>query len=327
MSFGDPILRGAALLLLLGSCARPTEVELRLFPCGLTNMTPVTVDLDVQGYDAAGTALAPLHASFAVAMGDLGDGYATVGLRPPAQIATADFTLTWRDAMGGAQVVTHAALDVPAVGEVLELGADMCVPLGSTASSGTSTGEGTSTGTGTSTGSSSSSSSTGGGTSTSSSSSSTGEGTSTSTSTGETTETSTTGESSMVGSGCVIPDEQYYCEHGGPGQVGTLLECVRSLWTKANLKERCDDNSYCEGLGLVEPVGVGCSGEGAIGWICVCQDKVPVPCLFEEAGCDVSKLLLCIDDGQGTEIRTRGACVEFCSEADPAGPQCSSDPP
>ncbi len=312
MSFGDPILRGAALLLLLGSCARPTEVELRLFPCGLAGMTPVTIDLDVQGYDAAGTALAPLHANFAVAVGDLGDGYATVGLRPPAKIATADFTLTWHDAMGGAQVVTHAAVGVPAVGEVLELGADMCVPLGSTGSSSTSTGEG------------SSSSSTGEGTSTSSS--STGEGTSTST--GETTETSTTGEPSIKGEGCIIPDDQYYCEHGGPGQVGTLLECVMNVWTKADLKQRCDNNMYCDGLGLVEPVGVGCSGEGSVGWICVCQDKVPVPCLFEEAGCmDISKLLLCVDDGEGTMIRTKGACAEFCSTDDPAGPQCSSDPP
>ncbi len=324
MSFGDPILRGAALLLLLGSCARPTEVELRLFPCGLAGVTPVTVDLDVQGYDAAGTALAPLHASFAVAGGDLGDGYATVGLRPPAQIATADFTLTWRDPMGGAEVVTHTAVGVPAVGEVLELGAEMCVPQGSTGSTSTSTGEGTSTST--STGSSSSSSSTGEGTS--SSSSTTGEGTGTSTSTGETTETSTTGEPGKEGGDCVIPNEQYYCEGGGPGQVGTLLECVVDKWTKANLKERCEDNGYCEGLGLVEPVGVGCSGEGEVGWICLCQDKVPVPCLLEEEGCmEISKLSLCIDDGQGTKIRTKGACAEYCSTVDPAGPQCSTDPP
>jgi hypothetical protein len=51
-------------------------------------------------------------------------------------MASADFTLTWRDAKGAAQVVTHAMRAVPALGEVLELGAEMCAPLDATSSSG-----------------------------------------------------------------------------------------------------------------------------------------------------------------------------------------------
>ena len=326
VSSGDSILRGAALLLLIGGCARPTEVELRLFPCGLAGATPVSVELDVQGYDADGAALSPLNASFAVAAEVLGDGYATVGLRPPATMASADFTLTWRDAKGAAEVVTHAARAVPALGEVLELGAEMCAPLDATSSSGegTSTSTGTSGGTSTSSGegtSTSTSTSTGEGTSTS-----TGESTSTSTSTGETTESSTTGEPSMVGDGCNMAVDQYFCEHGGPGQLGTLLECVGATWTEAKLEQRCNLNDFCPpNLGLVEPKAVGCSGEGAIGWACVCQDKQPQACDGDEAACvGIQRIDLCIDDGEGTLVRTRGLCTVLCLDVDIAGPQCSA---
>jgi len=329
VSFGDPIRRGAVLLVLLGACARPTEVELRLFPCGLAGAPPVQVELEIQGYDAAGAALEPLSASFAVTASALGDGYATVGLRPPAGISRADFTLTWRDAMGGAQVVTHADLAVPKVGEVLELGADMCAPLGSSSSSGTEAGtsssSGTSTGTSTSTGE-GTSTSTGEGTSTS-----TGEGTSTGTSTdtGETTEANTTGEPSMLGDGCNMAVDQFFCEHGGPGKLGKLLECAGNTWKAADLKQRCNLDDYCPpSLLQVQPVAVGCSGEGAIGWACVCQDQPPQPCLGDESGCLGNQAItLCIDDGQGAEIRTKGMCAVFCVDVDPAGPQCAEDPP
>jgi hypothetical protein len=323
VSSGDTILRGAALLLLLASCSRPTEVELRLFPCGLAGALPVAVDLDVQGYDAEGAMLTPLHASFAVAAGVLGDGYATVGLRRPPGIATADFTLTWHDATGDAQVVMHPALVVPKVGEVLELGAEMCAPVETTSSGGSSTGEGTSTGssTGSSTGMGTES---GTGSSTSSgASSSTGEGTSTGTSTGDTSGGSSTGEPSMAGDACSTGPDQYFCEHGGSGELGKLLECVNDIWTEADIKALCVLDVYCPAsTGLVDPVAVGCSGMGAIGWACVCQDKVPLPCVGDEMGCSADEtILLCIDDGMGMQIRTRGSCVSCVDSID--GPQCS----
>jgi hypothetical protein len=87
--------------LLLTACAKPTEVELRLKPCG----EPVKVDLDIQGYDGEGAAMTPLSASFEISdEGVFGDGYATVGLKKPEGMVTADFTLTWHgsdDARGG----------------------------------------------------------------------------------------------------------------------------------------------------------------------------------------------------------------------------------
>jgi len=323
VSFGDSILRGAALLL-LGSCARPTQVELRLFPCGLAEALPVSVDLDVQGYDAAGTALAPLHASFPLAAGVLGDGYATVGLNRPPGIATADFTLTWHDGAGGAQVVMHPALEVPSVGEVLELGAEMCAPIDSSSSGGTSTGEGTSTSTSTGMTGSGTGSSTSSG---ESSSSSTGDGTSTGTSTGETTESSTTGEPSMVGAACNMVNDQFFCENGGPGQLGTLLECDNNIWTAADLVKRCNLDVYCPlETGLVEPVAVGCSGLGAFDWACVCQDKVPLECIGDEANCvGNDRITLCIDDGEGKMIRTKGVCAVLCIDDDIAGPLCTGN--
>jgi hypothetical protein len=319
VSSGDFILRGAALLVWLGSCARPTEVELRLFPCGLAGMLPVAVDLDVQGYDAAGVALTPLRASFAVAASVLDDGYATVGLRRPPGISTADFTLTWRDATGGAQLVMHPALVVPKLGEVLELGAEMCAPVGSTSSGSSSSGDATSTSTSSSSGTSTSTSS---GTSSGTSSSS-GTSTSGSTSTGATTESSTTGELSIVGSSCDMVNEQFYCENGGAGQLGTLLECENLVWVEADLVKRCDLDAYCPAsLGLIGPVAVGCSGLGLSGWSCVCQDSVPVPCLGDEAKCTGNvNLTLCIDDGQGMAIRTKGVCIS-CLDEDIEGPWC-----
>lgn len=324
VSFGDSILRGAALVLLLGSCAQPTEVELRLFPCGFAGALPVSVDLEMQGYDAGGTALAPLTASFAVAAGVLDDGYATVGLRRPPGVSTADFTLTWRDAGGSAQVVMHAGLAVPKVGEVLELGAEMCVPPDSSSSSGTSTGEGTSaSSTSTSTSSTSSTSTSTGVVTDSSTGTSTGESTSTSTSTGE--GTSTTGEPSILGDDCNMVDEQFYCEGGGPGQLGTLLECVGLVWTKADLQKRCDLAAYCPAeLNQVDPVAVGCSGVGLSDWACVCQDKLPLPCIGDVAGCGGStRITLCVEDEMGVPIQTKGVCAPMCVDADINGPMCT----
>ena len=87
----------------------------------------------------------------------------------------------------------------------------------------------------------------------------------------------------MVGTGCMFPQEQFFCENGGPGQLGTLLECVGDLWVKADLEKRCDFDAFCVDVGLTNPKLVGCSGTGSDVFTCVCQDELPQPCVGDEA--------------------------------------------
>ena len=103
-----------------------------------------------------------------------------------------------------------------------------------------------------------------------------------------------------------------------------MLECVSDVWTAANLQLLCKTDVYCPlELGQVDPVPVGCSGLGSIGWACVCQDKVPLPCVGDEAAClGDDKITLCIEDEMGTQIRTKGMCAPSCLDDDFAGPLC-----
>jgi hypothetical protein len=311
-----------AAVVLLAGCGKPTEVELRLFPCG----TPARVDVDVQGYDADGGKLAPaLHASFAIAdSGVFGDGYATVGLRKQVGMVTADFTLTWQDADGLAEVVTHSGLAVPAAGEVLELGASECMPVGETS---TGTSAGTSTGTSTGSGSSSSSSSSGssststGDTTTGSSSTTTmDESTGTSTTTGSTGDSSTTeDEESLLGDPCA-PEGAFGCDQGGPGQVGSMIKCVDGFWEPL-VAGMCDVATFCKpNIGFEgQPVAIGCSGIGTA-FSCLCQDTPAADCPPEiDDPCgdpDDTVVKLCIDGKY-----TLGQCAVCTAEVD--GPWCS----
>lgn len=319
----------ASALLCAGlACARPTEVELRLYPC--TSITPVRVTLDVQGYDAEGKALAPLHAEREIpGAGVLADGFATVGLRKADGLAEADFTLTWEDAQGAAEVVTHPRLAVPEVGAVLELGAEMCAPVGDTSSSGdTSTGS-TSTGD-SSTGDSTTGSDTGDTTtgSSSSGSSSTGDTTtgSTSSSTGDSdTDDSTTGEPSKIGTKCRA-GELVFCEGDAPGKPGVALVCD-TTWQVADLAMLCSPlHDYCPTADMVNPKPVGCTAhaDGVVGFSCVCEEEPTVPCDPAKIGCQGSnEITMCVDDGMGGQEQLKGLCVGLCHDVAMA-PYCKA---
>jgi hypothetical protein len=314
-------------------CARPTEVELRLYPCA--DLTPVRVILDVQGYDAGGAALAPLHAEFDIAgAGVLADGFATVGLRKPDGIAEADFTLTWRDAGGVAEVVTHERLAVPEVGAVLELGADGCAPVDATSSSGDdSTTADPSTGDSTTGDASSSSSTTDpttgttGGTSSTGDTTTTGDSTTSTSTTDTTTGDMTTGEPSKLGDKCG-GDDLLLCEHFGPGKMGTALLCDGEFWEVANLVSICSPLSdYCPTGKMMMPKPIGCTAheDGVSGFSCVCEEEPKVPCLPAMIGCEGNnEITLCVDDGEGGEQQLKGLCVGQCYDVANA-PYCIPD--
>lgn len=313
-------------LLLLSACSKPTEVELRLYPCG----TPVKVDLDIQGYDGGGNALALLQKSFVIAdPGVFGDQYATVGLHKPDGMVTADFTLTWHDEGGALEVVTLTGKNVPDAGEVLELGADECLPVGGTTAM---TGEPTSTGTSTSTGPASTSTGddTTGSTGMSSSTASTTDATTstgTTMMTGETStgEASSTGEESMLDEPCPGQTGDLFCEHAGPGMVGTLLKCD-GVWEKADPTDPavCSLSLWCPMMetGFAAPEAVGCSGVDK-NLACVCRDVPSEPCVPADQGCAGNVITLCYDAGDGDGARiTKALCGASCDEGTPDMPYC-----
>ncbi len=280
------------------------------------------MDLEIRGFDAEGVALPVLEASFEVDPAALTDSYATVGLRKPAGMVEADFTVTWHDGRGGVEVVELLGRPVPAVGEVLELDADRCMPVGDSSSSGgsstgSSSGDGTTGGSSTTDGttavedtSTGTSTSTGGDTTTTGT--TTGDTTTTgatSSSTGETDTTTegTTGESSMLGTKCFDGD-QFHCENGGPGQIGTLLYCDL-VWKDDDLEGICSTlkEANCpDTLAMVNPVAVGCSGVGPNGLTCVWKDMPGLPC--EPVGCTLDKKITLCDDGDRVLAVCSGPC-------------------
>lgn len=310
MSAPHRIARAATLLVFCCACARPTDVELRLHACALAGAAPVRVDLEIRGLDAEGAALPVLEASFDVDPAALADGYATVGLRTPVGMVEADFTISWHDGDGSVEVVELLGRPVPAAGEVLELAADDCMPVGESTGGTSSSGDGTTGGSSATDGTTAvedPSTSTGGDTTTtgSSSSSSTGE--------TDTTTDGTTGEASMVGTPCFAEGE-YYCENGGPGQVGTMLYCD-IVWKDDDLEAICGTlfKANCPpALGMVNPVAVGCSGVGPDGLTCVWKDTPGMPC--EPVGCTLGKRITLCDGGDRVLAECSGPCEVVDSE-------------
>ena len=301
----------AATLLVCCACARPTEVELRLHACALAGEAPVRVDLEIRGLDAEGAVLPVLEASFDIDPAALADGYATVALRKPVGMVEADFTISWHDGDGGIEVVELLGRPVPAPGEVLELAADDCTPVGESSGGSSTSGDGTTGGSSTTDGTTAvESTSTGGDTTSMTSMTSM-----TSSSTDETDATTdgTTGEASMVGTVC-DGMFQFYCENGGPGQVGTMLYCD-GVWKDDDLEEICATlfKANCpDTLGMVNPVAVGCSGVGPGGLTCVWKDTPGQPC--EPVGCTLGKKITLCDDGDRVLAECSGPCEVVDSE-------------
>lgn len=320
---------GAATLLLCCmccACARPTEVELRLHACALAGEVPVKVDLEIRGVDAGGEPLPVLKGSYDIDPGALADGYATVGLVKPEGMVDADFTITWHDGRGGVEVVELLHRPVPAAGAVLELGAERCTPLDPGTSSGgsSSSGEGTSTGSSSTTDASGSSSGDEASTSTTTGTSMTGDTTS---STGDTNTTTggTTGEPTLQGMPCDGGggDDQFYCEHGGPGQLGTMLHCLGNKWEYGNLTTVCKSLFLLncpDSLGLMDPVLVGCNGVGPDGLTCICKDVEPQGC--EPTGCGAGETITLCDGDE----RAKAVCSNFCATID-GEPMCVAEMP
>ncbi len=127
----------------------------------------------------------------------------------------------------------------------------------------------------------------------------------------------------MIGGDCDVELTDYYCDGGGPGQLGTLLECINKKWAKADLDKRCNLDAFCNDIGLLNPKPVGCSGVGPEVFTCVCQSAIPEPCIGDEASCQMGQeiITLCIEDEFDTPIRTKGRCSVVCFE-DGDGPMC-----
>lgn len=317
--------------LLVTGCAKPTDVELRLVPCG----APVRVDLEVQGFDAGGAALMALNASYAIDdPGVFSDGYATVGLRKPDGLVTADFTLTWHGSGDAPQVVTLTGVVVPAAGEVLELGAAECTAVGGTSTTtptgdeSTSTGAPTSTEVSTSTG----TSSTGDDTTSTTSTTDVTTGTSTSdeTTSGTTDattsdESTSTGGDTIEGEGCAGQENELYCEGGGAGEVGHMLKCnmVTKVWDAVDAASVCKPEDWCPFamVMLVDPKVVGCSGVGKT-LACMCQGSLPEePCSEADQGCGADEVItLCHEAMDGLRL-TKSVCA-VCDESTPMMPYC-----
>ncbi len=308
--------------LLLTACAKPTEVELRLRPCG----DPVKVDLDIQGYDGEGAAMTPLSASFEISDdGVFGDGYATVGLKKPDGMVTADFTLTWHGSDELEEVVTLTDVVVPAAGEVLTLEAKDCTQVGDS-TTGEPTGPG-STSTGSEPGTSTGSTSTGDDTTTTT-------GGDTTTTTGSTTEVTTTGTTevttestggsstgdTILGDDCTMQQQDLlYCEHGGAGLVGDVFVCDQGKWKDG--VPACSPDVWCSEVDFMMPFTVGCSGVDE-DLACLCREMgSDVECLPADQGCEGKTITLCQNTDDGPRI-TKGTCPDVCNMDDPMNPYC-----
>lgn len=271
----------AALLALFAVAAcggGPTAVELRLYPCAPPGGAAMSVALEIQSRDQDGAAIGePLAKMFAISEPAVfSDGYATIGFQPPAGTVTADFTVIWSG--GGAESTAHYMnVAVPALGETLVLGIDECD--GATGTTGepttgtTATTDATATGTtGTST--------TGGETTgtTDATTSTTGESTTGTTAATTDASTGTTGGDPQEGQPCV-QGEPAVCD-GGPGVLGTFLQCIDGTWTKSS--PPCDVETVCPPeLGLAQPQLVGCLGAGT-NWTCACADNPVMQCAMGE---------------------------------------------
>lgn len=322
-------LMGCSLVGVLCACGdKPSEVELRLYPCALVSGTPMSVELEIRNLDAEGAEIgALLVKTFPIDdPAVFHDDFATVGFRPPAGALTADIKVTWNG--GGEQVIATYVVAVPELGASVDLGIEECeggpgtTTMTSTTTSEpatTSTGPGTteattgpSVDTDTDTATTEATTTTGTTEATTSTTDTSTSTTDTSTSTTETSDTdATTGTTGgpMEGEPCAFPDGYTTCD-GGPGQLGQFLFCVGGEWVVDDPnppgEQFCElDDGVCDELGFTSPKIVGCLGDENT-WSCACGESQPSQCTMgKESGCGGplgggALVELCVVDGTNT---------------------------
>jgi len=333
-------LLGCSALWALAACGdKPTEVELRLYPCDLTSGLPTSVALTIQSSGADGKIGEPLAKTFPIAdQAVFDDGFATVGFTPPAGTLSADITVVWT---ADSEVVqARYNLNVPALGEVMPLGKEECEPPTGTTSTPTTTDDpttmgpgttetGPSTETGTTTDTGTMTTDPTETTSTSSTSTSTGDSETTTETTTSTTETTSTTDTTMGTSGG--PMEGGNCNNpgslacdAGPGALGNLLQCQIDTWVLKN--DFCQE-STCENLGFDNPQPVGCFGDEQ-SWACACAETPQGECdmgMQSQCGAAIGMdvlVELCVEDGPNTYYYAAqcGGCV-----LDGGKPLCTLD--
>lgn len=316
-------------LVLLAACNEPADtVELRLEPCPLPGGVQAgSVRLEIQGYDADGQPVGDaLGEGFSIPSGALDDGVATVGYRRPSGVVTADFTVGWFVAspagpVSGADArADYVGTEVPGLGESLTLGVSGCGGDGDGDGDGTTGGDGDGTTGGdpdTSTTSDSSGTTGATGSATTDPGTSSDGGTTSGSTGGETTAGGgTTGGSTTGGMGGEDCSAEgvgaFFCEELEGAAVGTLLECDGAQWQDADLGAACD--AICDLGGYMEPVG--CSGPGAVDWVCVCNEGTD--CGFRGPRCAGGQAVeVCLDDKLGI-----GVCLNGCMNLPGGGGQC-----
>lgn len=303
---------------------KPTEVELRLFPCV---SAPTSVSLTIQSYGEGGEKIgAPLAKTFRIDdQGVFDDGFATVGFTPPEGTLHADITVVW--STSGEEVQARYNAPVRRRGEAIELGADQCeddpgtttmmsTTLETTTTEATTDAETTET-TSTSTETTSTSTTE---TTTDPSETTTTTGTSETSTTDSTT--GTTGEEPVEGGDCAGGGA--VCT-AGPGEIGKLLQCINSKWVESY--DGCAEDA-CEHFGFDDPVIVGCTGD--VAWGCVCAPTPKEACSRDmKSKCgevtDAGQLVdLCVEDGDDTWHYA--AICSSCKMVDDQ-PLCVSPPP
>jgi len=303
-------------------------VELRLYPCDVDGL-PKSVRIELQGYDAGGSPFgAPLSAAFTIpSVAVFSDNYATVGYARPPEVVRADLTVAWFNTTSAGEiaesehVVFLSMVSVPTPDTVLEVPAQGCMPwMGGTDSDSDTTTDPSTTDATTTTDSTTTTdpTTTTGATTTTDSTTTTDATTDTSDATTDATtdatdSDTTTGEALV----CDPPGDFQKCE-SEPGQAGTAYECISKMmggeWQAdaAICEQACADADAEAYLDLQQGVSVGCSGQSAEGWACLCKEGAfQVSCTPMDQKCVGEILHLCVDG----ELAKAG-CINGCVGGD-----------
>ncbi|MFO7561379.1 MAG: hypothetical protein R6X02_01945 [Enhygromyxa sp.] len=119
---------------LLGGCGGAADlVELRLYPCGIDDIEPRAVLVELTGFDEQGETVETYEVAFDnIAATVFEDGYATLGYRKGPAVVRARVRLGWFAATSASSLAEADAIAVyedvvvPDLGEVLDLRSSAC---------------------------------------------------------------------------------------------------------------------------------------------------------------------------------------------------------